>query len=345
LLIATPNLCLDRTQFLAELVPGAVMRPTEVEVTAGGKGVNIARVVRAFGGRPVLAGLVADGSREQLLGLLEGEGTEVAAVPMPGYTRMANVMVEAAAGRITVVNEPGTPLPQGVWERYADTVATHLTGRRILICSGSLPPGAPVDGYGQLVELAHRAGVPVVVDTAPQALRAALAGGPDLVCPNVQEAEAALAGGSGAVLADAEENVRERALTAARDLVLAGARTAAVTAGGDGVALAAGGRAEWIGTVPVRVVSAVGAGDSFVAGIALAFPRLADPRAPTAQEWRTAVVRGVATATASCEQLRAGGVDRERVEALLGQVTARNAIMAPQHSQPPQDPTTSGARP
>jgi 1-phosphofructokinase family hexose kinase len=319
LLVATPNLCVDRTQTIADLVPGAVMRALEVEVSAGGKGVNIARVVRAHGRRATLVGLVADNDRAHLLGLLKGEGADVVDVPIPGDVRMAMIMIERPGGRTTVLNEPGSTISTQSWQHYRDAVEHALPGHTVLACSGSLPPGAPVDAYGQLVELAHRAGIPALVDSAPAALRGSLASRPDLVTPNLQEAEAAISGGSGSVLADADTDVRERASAAALTLCELGARAAAVTAGAAGVALADADsrQVRWVPTVQVDVISAVGAGDSFLAGVLLAV----DSGAPgTAVDWAEAVLRGAATATASCEQLRAGGVDPSRVEQLLVQI-------------------------
>lgn len=321
MLIATPNLCLDRTQIVARLVPGAVMRVLEVEVTAGGKGVNVARVVRAFGRRATLVGLVADNDRARLIGLLRGEGADIVDVPMAGDVRMAMIMIERPAGRVTVLNEPGPVLKPATWVAYRDAVGRSLPDARVLACSGSLPPGAPLDGYGQLVEMAHRAGALALVDTAPAALRATLASAPDLVSPNLQEAEATLSGDHGSVLADADKDVQERALAAARQLCELGARRAAVTAGEHGVALALGGEqaVSWIPTVPVEVVSAVGAGDSFLAGVLLALDADLESGS-TDVDWAGAVVRGTATASASCEQLRAGGVDPVRVDHLVEQI-------------------------
>jgi 1-phosphofructokinase family hexose kinase len=319
LLVATPNLCVDRTQTIADLVPGAVMRALAVEVSAGGKGVNIARVVRAHGRQATLVGLVADNDRAHLLGLLKSEGADVVDVPIPGDVRMAMIMIERPGGRTTVLNEPGSTISAQSWQDYREAVERALPGHTVLACSGSLPPGAPGDAYGQLVELAHRAGIPALVDTAPAALLGSLASGPDLVTPNLQEAEAAISGGSGSVLADADTDVRERATAAALTLCELGARAAAVTAGAEGVALvsADSGQVRWVPTVQVDVVSAVGAGDSFLAGVLLAV----DSGTPgSAVDWAEAVLRGAATATASCEQLRAGGVDPSRVQELLVQI-------------------------
>jgi 1-phosphofructokinase family hexose kinase len=313
-LIATPNLCLDRTVRVAEVVAGSVLRARDVEVTAGGKGVNVARVLRAFGRTATLVGLAADNDRERLLSLLTGEGADVVGVPMPGDVRMAVIMLEERTRRTTVLNEPGSVIDRGTWERYRQAVVELLPGQELLVCNGSLPPGAPVGGYGELVEAARAAGVAAIVDTAPPALRAALPSGPDLVTPNLEEAEAAISGDSGHVLHSTGPDLAERAEAAARTLVALGARRAAVTAGELGVALAQGSSVTWVPTVPIEVVSAVGAGDSFVAGLAIGLLDGAD--------WFGAATRGVATATASCEQVRAGGVDPDRVEELLAKIEA-----------------------
>jgi 1-phosphofructokinase family hexose kinase len=314
-LIATPNLCLDRTVRVAELVPGSVLRARDVEVTAGGKGVNVARVFRAFGRTATIVGLAADNDRERLLSLLSAEGADVVGVPMPGDVRMAVIMREERTGRTTVLNEPGSRISQATWDDYRQAVIDLLPEQNLLVCDGSLPTAAPVGGYSELVEAARAAGVPVIVDSAPGPLRAALASGPDLVTPNLEEAEAAIRGDSGHVLHSSGPDVAERAENAAHTLVALGARRAAVTVGELGVVLADGDGITWIPTVPVEVVSAVGAGDSFVAGLALG---LLDGAG-----WAEAAARGVATATASCEQVLAGGVDPARVEELLAKMGDR----------------------
>jgi len=314
-LIATPNLCLDRTVRVAEVVPGSVLRAHDVEVTAGGKGVNVARVLRAFGRTATLVGLAGDNDRERLLDLLTAEGADVVGVPMPGDVRIAVIMHEERTRRTTVLNEPGSPISQDTWDRYRQAVTDLLPDQDLLVCNGSLPTAAPVEGYGELVGAARAAGVPVILDTAPGPLRAALPSGPDLVTPNLEEAEAAISGDSGHVLVSTGPDLAERAEMAARTLVAMGARRAAVTVGELGVALAEGDAITWVPTVPVEVVSAVGAGDSFVAGLVLG---LLDGAG-----WADAAARGVATATASCEQVLAGGVDPARVEELLAKIGAQ----------------------
>jgi fructose-1-phosphate kinase PfkB-like protein len=347
---------MDRTELVGTVVPGGVLRSTSTEVTAGGKGVNVARVLRAFGHHPPIVGLVAEHDGDQLEHLLAEEGASVVAVRAPGRVRQAIIMIEQVARRVTVLNESGTELPAAVWAEYRAAVRSRLAGQRLLVCSGSLPPGAPLDGYGQLVELAEAAGVLSVVDTAPGPLAATLSYHPDLVTPNLEEAEAALAGDTGLVLHTGDQSdadIRERAARAASALVERGARRAAVTAGDRGVAFAgeppsgtSGGAPAgtasgagttsgavsahgvahpvvWLPAVPVDVVSAVGAGDSFVGGLALALLEmdgLSAARPPNPAQWLAALRRATATAAASCEQVRAGGVRPARVAELLARV-------------------------
>ena len=337
MLVATPNLCFDRTLRLTLLAPGAVHRSGQAEVTAGGKGVNVARVLRSHGYRPVVAGLVPTVDGEQLRRLLQQEGADLVGVAVEGRTRAATVLVEDA-GRVTVVNEPGPQLDAATWDAYRAAVAAALAHHDVLVCTGSLPPGAPADAYGQLTALAHEHGAVAVVDAAREALAGALTAGPDLVSPNLAEAEAVLAGrhqGPETVDEDAADLV-DRALAAARALVAAGARRAVVTLGGAGAVMVTGdgvdghghgtgartgsGHGLLLRAPRVEVVSPVGAGDSFVGGLVVGLVR--------GETWPDAVRRGIATATASVEQLLAGGVDVARAEELLTQVATAQVATA-----------------
>ena len=314
MLIATPNLTVDRTVRLAELRPGSVLRPYRAVVTAGGKGVNVGRVAAAFGRHATVVGFVADVDAPVLARLFAVEPLDLAGVPVPGEARVATIYLEDS-GRVTVLNEPGPEISAADWERYERRIAAELAAgtHETLVCSGSLPPGVPDDGYGRLAAIGHQAGVRVVVDAARAALAEALAAGPDLVTPNLAEADG--------VLSDdfAHEPVDEtgpetarHACAAVRALCERGARSAAVTAGAAGTAFGDARDVHWIPTVPVRVVNPIGAGDSFVGGLVHALEAGGTPL--------DSVVFAVATATASVEQELAGGVDPDRARQLAAQL-------------------------
>ena len=313
MVIAGPNLTIDRTLSIDELRPGEVLRFERAVVTPGGKGVNVARVARELGAGAVLVGFVPGRTGAAGAALLADEGLSLRGVEVGGELRSTAVVLERS-GRVTVFNEPGPPLAPGDWEHYEAAVAEALEGQRVLACSGSLPPGAPADAYARLVGVAHERGALAVVDVGGDQLAAALAAGADVVTPNLAEAEGLLHGRADETVAAGDPAVvRERALAAARALVERGALRAVVTAAEAGAAVADGWLARWVAAPAVSEVrNPIGAGDALVGGLALALER--------GEEFAAAVVLGMACGAASVETDVAGVVVPARVAELLGAV-------------------------
>ncbi len=197
-------------------------------------------------------------------------------------------------------------------------MAEHADGAEVLICSGSLPPGIPDDGYRQLVDIGHRAGVPVIVDAAPAVLREALKSAPDLVSPNLSEAEGLLHGSLDEPVAEEGDDIADRAVRAATALHEQGAVRAVVTAGAAGAALRTNAGAWWLPAQPVALVNPIGAGDCFAAGAGMAL---------AAGESDVDVVRrGMAAASASCETRTAGRLAAGRAQELFAAITAQRIL-------------------
>src|SRR3954469_21753421 len=157
MLIAGPNLTIDRTLTLPELRPGEVLRFDAAVITPGGKGVNVVRAARALGGDAVLVGLVPGFTGAAVAAMLAHEGVALAGIEVGGEVRSTAIVLERS-GRVTVMNEPGPELRAEDWERYANAVRDRLAEHDVLACSGSLPPGAPEDAYAQLAAAAVAAG-------------------------------------------------------------------------------------------------------------------------------------------------------------------------------------------
>jgi 1-phosphofructokinase family hexose kinase len=308
-LVAGPNLTIDRTLATSELRPGHDVDVADVTVTAGGKGVNVARAVGALGLDATLLGLLAGHMGKAAAGLLAEERIRLLGLPVTGELRSAFIIHERD-GRATVLNEPGPELAEAEWLAYEAMAADALGEHAVVVCIGSLPPGAPDDAYARIVAMARERGRRSVVDAGGHVLLRALDEAPDIVCPNLAEAEAVLFGATSEAV-DAPADARERAVAAARALVRGGARTAAVTAASAGAAFAdAGGRqVHWVAAPRVSVANPMGAGDAFAAGLATAIAR----ELPPAEAARFAV----AVASASVEHPRAGFLDAFRAEALI----------------------------
>jgi 1-phosphofructokinase family hexose kinase len=319
MLVVTPNLCIDRTHRLDHFAAGTVNRPRSADVAAGGKGVNVARALRDLGRSATVVGFRPEDGGAQLERLMRAEGVAPSLVGVPGALRSAIIIVEDS-GRATVLNEPGPSLSAGHRDELLDRVAALVvaTHARVVIGSGSLPPGLPADTYAQLCHTARARGALVIIDGARDALAACLAAEPDLVTPNLAEAESM---GTGVVVEDSDHaedraEIRERAQLAARSLLAAGARRAVVTAGAHGVAYVDGSDEFWCDSPAVEMVNPIGAGDAFVGGVA---DRVADQLADhllAGADWPAAVRRAVLVASAAVEHPQAGRVDARRVEEL-----------------------------
>jgi len=304
MLVAGPNLTIDRTAVLGELRPGEVLRFDRVVVTPGGKGLNVARAALALGHSALLVSLLPGHTGRAAAALIAEEGVELSGIPCGGELR-STLVVQERGGRTTVLNEPGPVVDERRWADYENAVRGRLTSRSVLVCSGSVPPGAPPDAYGRLVEIARGAGARAVVDAAGSTLLRALDAAPDLVTPNLAEAEGALGLGGGGASVASGPDARPRALAAAEALLRQGARAAVVTADAAGAAVGSDGSGEWLPAPRVAEVrNPIGAGDVLTSAMAAAIER---------GEPLTAAVRaGVAAASASVEHPTAGELDPAR---------------------------------
>jgi 1-phosphofructokinase family hexose kinase len=308
-LVVTPNTCIDVTTWLPSLVPGSVSRASRTEVTAGGKGVNVCRTLRALGGSPRLVGL-SPASDPRLADLLAAEGCDFVPVDHRGQARLALILLEDA-GRVTVVNGRGPEPHEWDHDELLATIAEQVdsTGPSAVLCSGSLPPDVPPTLYAEVVAIGHARGVPVHVDAAPAVLGATLAAGPDLVSPNVGEVESLLHGRTDEHVEEEGDDLVERCVAASRELHARGARRAVVTAGSHGAALTTADGTWWVDAVHVPVANPIGAGDSFLAGTAHALAGGADDVA--------AVRHGMAVAAAAVQHERGGMLDATLVDGIL----------------------------
>jgi 1-phosphofructokinase family hexose kinase len=307
-LIAGPNLTIDRTSTIPTLRPGEVLRLSDVVVTPGGKGLNVARAARALGVPAMLVAFLPGRTGRATGELIAAEGIRLAGVTVEGEIRSTAIILEAD-GRATVLNEPGPPLADEDWMAYEAAVGAAMDEHGVLVCSGSLPPDAPDDGYGRLVRRAHANACPAVVDANGPALRSALGYGVDVVTPNLAEAEGLLHGRADESV-EASPDARPRSEAAALALVDAGARAAIVTAAAAGAAVAVGADATWVPAPRVQAVrNPIGAGDVLTAAVAAAIEEGVDVV--------EAARRGVAAAAASVEAPLAGDLLVERMGEFL----------------------------
>jgi 1-phosphofructokinase family hexose kinase len=299
----TPNPAIDRTARVDRITLGTVLRPTEVVVLPGGKGVNVARAAHGLGALVTTTGFAGGHAGRWLVEALDSDGLNPSFVPVAGETRTTYVTLDSG-GRSALVYEPGAPVSPDDVDALLTLLAAGLlaTATWAAIC-GSPPLGMGPDRYRALVEASHAADRPCLVDVGGPSLEAALAAAPEIVKVSRDEASSAL--GSRSV----------DAASAARALVARGAGLAVVTDGPRGAA-AADGRSTWEVDVPaIRVIDAIGSGDAFAAGLIVALD--------AGRSTDEALAFGAAAGIANAETIGAGRFDVGRQAALVDQVRVR----------------------
>ncbi|MBK8630710.1 MAG: 1-phosphofructokinase family hexose kinase [Sphingomonadales bacterium] len=238
--------------------PTHKIRTRNARFDPGGGGINVARVLTRLGDA-VEAWHLAGGSTGSVLdGLLHRDGVARRAFPIAGDTRISHAVFETSSGLEYRFVPEGPDVSASEWQSCLG--ALRSAAFDWLIISGSLPRGMPSDGLAAFLDVAAAKGARAVLDTSGPALEQGLRhGGLELVKPSRGELEKLV----GRTLPDADA-----VMAAAQTLVDNGAaRLVAVTLGHEGAILVGTERPVILPAIAVPVHSAVGAGDSFLAGM------------------------------------------------------------------------------
>jgi 1-phosphofructokinase family hexose kinase len=299
-----PTPAVQRTMTFDHLAIDGVNRTGDVSQYASGKSVNAGRVLHTLGAAVLCTGFVGGDSGQFLLNDLDDAEISHHFVRVEPATRMCITLVDRAAGTATELIEESKPLPAVAYEQLISTLRELLPTAGGLMLCGSLPPGAPMDFYAECVSLAIAAGKTVLLDAAGEPLRRALASGPTIIKPN--RSELALTVNS-PVETDAELK------SAIAQLLAMGPKWAVVT-NGSKETVASDGVGFWkISTPKVKVISAIGSGDSFAAGLMAGLS--------SGQSIPDACRLAAACGAANAMTALAGHLKKADVDALVQQVT------------------------
>lgn len=259
IITVTLNPAIDKTLKVDKLKPGELNRVREVDIIAGGKGINVARVVHQLGEAVVAMGFIGGDTGKQIDRFLEKEGL-ARNFTWTEYPTRVNMKILENDDRETEVNEPGRVLPQD-FQVLKNSLKVQLKEASLLVLSGSLPQGVPEDAYNQLMKLANQNKVSVILDTAGKSLKLGLREKPFLIKPNLHEVE---------LLMDKRIDSTAGIYNAVDYFIGKGVRIIVISMGSQGAVFADGDELIWVKVPEVEVSqTTVGAGDSLVAGLAI----------------------------------------------------------------------------
>ncbi|HEX2986711.1 MAG TPA: 1-phosphofructokinase family hexose kinase [Chloroflexota bacterium] len=262
ILTVTLNPALDRTLAVPNFDIGFRHRATETVTLPGGKGINVARVVKGLGQPVIATGFVGGRTGERVLSDLEREDVLCDFVRIGGETRTSTAVLDPTAGTTTEVNEYGPQIQKHELELLFEKLDYLSRAASIVVLAGSIPRKVDTNIYAQLIGKVKRPDLTIIVDTYGEPLRHAVKSGPDLIFPNQFEAE---------TLIGHEFGTEEEFISATAGLRKMGACSAVLHGRDLCVAqVAKNGQVTTLVTRPpaVDVVSTVGSGDSLVGGYA-----------------------------------------------------------------------------
>lgn len=187
ILTVTPNPALDLTWHVDRLVEGDTHRADAGVARAGGKGLNVARVAYSEGADALAVTTTGGRVGEEFAAELRASGVPHALVSVAAETRRSIAVVDETAGDTTVINERGINPTDSEWADLLAEVVERLPTARVLVVSGSVPPGAPESLVPMLIAVGKDAGIPVIADTSGPALLRAADAGADVLKPNAAE--------------------------------------------------------------------------------------------------------------------------------------------------------------
>jgi 1-phosphofructokinase/tagatose 6-phosphate kinase len=311
----TLNAAFARTITVPNFQRGQRHRASSGLPLAGGKGINVARALKALGVPVVATGLAGGQAGLRIVERLTGEAILNDFVRIEGESRTTTAVVDPTNQSYTEINEWGPTVTAGELELFAGKLRYLSQGASLVVFAGSLPRDVADDFYAQAIHDLARRQIPSALDTEGEALRLGIEAEPFLVTPNQAEAEA---------LVGQEFHDEEDFVLALDQIADRGARNVLVTTEGGCYALLREDRTirrYRVEAPRVEAVSRVGSGDTLLAAFVAAW------KAGRGHE--EALREGVAAGAASTLELGAGRFDPREAVRLQAGVTVSEVAEVP----------------
>jgi 1-phosphofructokinase family hexose kinase len=316
IITVTLNAAIDKSLSVPNFRLGRRHRTVEQRTMAGGKGVNIARTLKALGQPVIATGFAGGATGTHIVEQLTEESILNDFVRIREESRTNTSVLDPTTGEQTEINERGPSVSEREVELFRDKLLYLARGAAIVVFAGSLPRGVEPDLYAGLIRELQRMEVTTVIDTDGEPLRQAVRAEPDVVSPNMLEAEELV----GHEFAGEEE----RSLVV-REIAALGPREAIMTLP-DGcfaqVLVDGSARLKRVTIAQREPIARRGSGDAFLAGYVSG---RYEGRAPD-----HCLRLGVACGAESTGRLEAGLIDPREARRLMGDVELSTVEMPAQ---------------
>ena len=312
IITVTLNPALDKTLEVPNFAQGRRHRSIDQVTMPGGKGINVARVIKRLGQPVIATGLAGGATGTRIVEALAEEAILNSFVRIRDESRTNTAVFDPTTGSHTEINERGPAVSAGELDLFREKLFYLAKGASMCVFAGSLPRGVEPDLYFELLREVKRLGVMTVLDTEGEPLRLAMRAEPDIVSPNELEAEE---------LVGQEFNDDDDRGQALLEMTRLGAAEAIMTVrdGCYAEVLEDGPTLYRVSVAEEEARSRIGSGDAFLAGYVAA--RYSE-RPPV-----ECLRYGVACGAESIRHFGAGVVDPAKVGRLLSDVSADRLLV------------------
>lgn len=305
ILTITANPAIDRVYFVENFEIGKVYRAKRFSRSAGGKGINVARVAHLLGRGTAAMGFAGGYSGDFIKSEIEKQGIKNLFTPISEESRTC-INISNEYGVSGEILEAGPTILVEEKNRFLREYSDCVDDYEIICVSGSLPLGLTSDFYIELINIARNKGKKIIVDTSGNTLNDILSSKPYMVKPNQDEIS---------VLMNKEITTDDHIKEALFYLMEKGVEIPFLSLGKEGSAAMIEGRCYRFLSPSVKVINAVGSGDSSVAGIATGLDM--------GYTIEKAIKLGMATGTANTQFEQTGMVTKELVEQYFSLIKVR----------------------
>ncbi|MFP4416209.1 MAG: 1-phosphofructokinase family hexose kinase [Chitinispirillaceae bacterium] len=258
------NPAVDVVYTLDELKPGTTAVDIPSSIYPAGKGINVAKVVKALGEDTRVLALIPDNDRVRFSTYLDLLEIDYAFYPVAGSARINTTFAEKEIRQATHINSVGTSYPPRVQDEFIAFVQSHLEKGDRWVFTGSLPRGFTPDTYARLIRAVREKQIFCLLDSRGEALRQGVRAFPTMVKPNLSELEE--------FFGEHIQGVHHIALKGKRLLDL-GIEYVFISLGADGMIAIHQNECLLCCGPSIEPVDTVGGGDAMVAGLLVAHGR------------------------------------------------------------------------
>jgi tagatose 6-phosphate kinase len=188
-LTITLNASIDRTAFIDDFSINKINRTNTPIESAGGKGLNVARVLKILGKDVTATGFIGGNYGKKLKYLMLKDNIDNDFYEIEGETRFCLAIVDRKNNTLTEINENGPNISKEEFDNFLKKITELSKGKKFVIISGSVPTSLSDDTYFKIINHLKNLNIPCLLDASRKYLKSAILAKPFLIKPNHTEAE------------------------------------------------------------------------------------------------------------------------------------------------------------